>query len=96
LRRNAKRDVNEGEIVAGLRKVGASVNRINEEDLPDLLVGFRGVNYLIEIKPPSGPRGGVSGKVLTPGQLRWARDWRGQIGMARTLDEALHIIKAIR
>jgi len=34
--------------------------------------------------------------VLTLGQLRWARDWRGQIDMARTLEEALHIIKAIR
>jgi len=96
MRRKAKRDVNEGEIVDGLRQIGATVDRINEEDLPDLIVGFRGVNYLIEIKAPSGPRGGVSGRELSLGQLRWARDWRGQIGMARTLDEALHIIKAIR
>jgi len=58
MRRSAKRDVNEGDIVAGLRKVGATVDRISEEDLPDLLVGFRGVNYLIEIKAPPGPRGG--------------------------------------
>lgn len=96
MRRKAKRDINEGDIVDGLRGIGATVNRLNEEDLPDLLVGFRGVNYLIEIKAPSGPRGGVSGKILLPGQLRWARDWRGQIGMARTLDEALQIIGAVR
>ena len=96
MRRKAKRDVNEGGIVDGLRGIGASVNRINEEDLPDLLVGFRGKNYLIEIKAPPGPRGGVSGRTLTTGQLKWAMDWRGQIDMARDLDEALRIIGAVR
>jgi len=58
MRRHAKRDVNEKDIVDGLRAVSATVDRINEEDMPDLIVGFRGVNYLIEIKPPPGPRGG--------------------------------------
>jgi len=82
--------------VDGLRQIGATVNRINEEDLPDLLVGFRGKNFLIEIKAPSGPRGGVSGRTLKPGQLKWAMEWRGQIDMARDLDEALRIIGAVR
>jgi len=96
MRRKAKRDVNEGEIVDGLRQIGATVGRINEEDYPDLIVGFRGVNYLIEIKPPSGPRGGVSGRTLSTGQLKWAMEWRGQIDMARNLDEAMRIIGAVR
>jgi len=96
LRRKAKRDVNEGGIVDGLRQIGATVDRINEEDLPDLLVGFRGKNFLIEIKAPSGPRGGVSGRTLSTGQLKWAMGWRGQIDMARDLDEALRIIGAVR
>ena len=51
MRRAAKRDDNEGEIVAALRKAGAVVRFITQGDgLPDLLVGFQGRTILMEVK----------------------------------------------
>jgi hypothetical protein len=60
LRVAAKRDANEGEIVAALEAIGALVMKINQRDLPDLLVAFRGKLHMIEVKMP--------GEKLRPGQ----------------------------
>jgi hypothetical protein len=40
MRRDARRDANERTIVDDLRAVGALVYRLNDEDIPDLLVGW--------------------------------------------------------
>ena len=82
-------DANQPEIVADLRKVGASVLLLHEvgEGCPDICVGFRGMNYLIEIKTEQG--------MLNPVQLDWHRNWQGQRAIARTSEEALRIIGAI-
>ena len=53
------RDINERDIVEALRVVGAAVQRLNEHGVPDLLVSYRGVLHLLEIKRPLGKRGGV-------------------------------------
>ena len=57
MRRAAKIDANQPEIVAALEAVGASV--VSTAGLgngfPDIVVGFRGINYLIEIKDGSKP-----------------------------------------
>ena len=92
MRRAARKDVNQGGIVDGLRQLGFSVSVLNEKSVPDIMVGARGVNYLLEIKAPLGPRGGVGSGKLTPDQLLWYRDWKGQAAVVRTLDEALRII----
>ena len=87
-----RRDENEPGIVADLRQIGASVCLL---DVPcDLLVGYRGTNYLIEVKRPLGPQGGSSGRELTQGQDAFAATWRGQFRVARSSDEALRIIGA--
>lgn len=75
MRRAARKDANHGLIVSALEKVGADVASINEKDLPDLLVGFRGVNYLLEIK--DGAKS-PSRRKLRPGQARFAQTWRGR------------------
>ena len=82
-------DANQAEIVADLRKAGATVHSLHEvgDGCPDLVVGFRGKNYLIEIKMP--------GKSLNPLQQYWYATWRGQVSVARTSEEALRIIGAI-
>ncbi len=79
-------DSNQAEIVADLRKCGASVWSLHEVGggFPDIIVGFRGVNYLIEIKTPEGK--------LVVRQRRWHEVWPGQVAVARTSEEALHII----
>lgn len=63
-----KRDANEPEIIEALEKAGATVHRI---DVPcDLVIGFRGRNYLGEVK---------QGKAkLNKNQAGFMAEWRGQ------------------
>lgn len=85
LNRYAKRrDPNEPAIVKALEAVGASVKRLDEVDL---LIGWRGHNFLLEVKGPKG--------ALKPSQEEMIRSWRGQYGIVRTADEALRTIGAI-
>jgi hypothetical protein len=99
-RRAARRDANEPEIVAALKAVGATVQQLSGEDVPDLLVGFRGGDYLLEVKRPLGPRGGHAEGIkhvsLTPEQATWHAAWRGRPPVVvRSVDEALRAIGAV-
>ena len=84
-----KVDSNQAEIVADLRKVGATVLLLHEvgKGCPDLLVGFQGVNHLIEIKTRNGK--------LNTLQQAFFDNWRGWMYVARTSEEALYIIGVI-
>lgn len=106
-KRAARRDKSEPEIVAALRAAGASVEIIGDgAGRPDLMVGFRGVTYHLEVKNPLGPRGGKRGGgatrpgqggdgVLTADQLAWWAAWRGAPPViVRTPAEALAAIGA--
>ena len=84
LRYDAQRDANEKEIVEALRAVGAKVLHLDDVDL---LVGFRGVNYLLEIKTAKGR--------LNKKQEKFFRGWVGQVNIVRTVDQALGLIGAI-
>jgi hypothetical protein len=88
VRRAAKIDKGQQEIVEALRKAGASVTSLAEvgDGCPDLLVGFAGRNYLIEVKGP--------GATFTPKQKRWHAAWGGVAHVARSANEALYIIGA--
>ena len=68
-RYNAKRDDNEKAIVDALRAYGCSVQRTSGSGLPDLAIGWRGLNLWAEVK-------GEKGK-LTPPQEAWHAAWRG-------------------
>jgi hypothetical protein len=91
MRRAARTDGNQAEIVAALRAAGASVHPCHAagQGFPDLTVGYRGVNWLIEVKDPSKPK---ADQKLTPAQEGWHRDWRGQVAVVRTPEEALAVI----
>jgi hypothetical protein len=70
-RRNPKRDASEPEIVSTLQALGCTVERL---DRPcDLLVGFRGGNYLIEAKTA----GTQYGKKLNINQEQFNTHWNG-------------------
>lgn len=85
-RRNPRRDVSEASIVAALEKVGASVQRLSAPNAPDLLVGHRGQNHLLEVKTPG--RGKVS-----EGQSLWHQRWRGAaVHVVTTAAEALRVL----
>ena len=64
-RSRARVDANQPSIVEDLRKLGASVLHIHmvARNSPDIVVGYRGKNYLFEIKIEKGR--------LRPGQRDW-------------------------
>src|SRR5258708_625926 len=71
-----KRDKNQKSIVKALRKVGASVADLADvgNGIPDLLVGYRGQLWLMEIKNPKTAYG-RSG--LNKEQLAFEASWAG-------------------
>lgn len=84
----AKRDLNEQDIIKTLRGVGATVQPLSDKGVPDLLVGFRGVNYLLEVKMPTGGK-------LTSHQVDWHANWNGAAVVVTCPEEALEAIGAI-
>lgn len=97
------RDGNEPGIVLALRAVGASVSRLNETGAPDLLVGFRGRTFLLEVKRPLGVRGGLPERRgheggqgdMTAAQVGWWQTWNGGApSVVRSIDQALAAIGA--
>lgn len=84
MRATGKKDGNQGEIVDALRAIGCSVVVMH---VPcDLLVGFRGRNALLEVKNSNRP---PSGRKLTPDQVIFQAEWRGQFTKVETVDEAI-------
>ncbi|MEQ1067238.1 hypothetical protein ABLB96_15100 [Acinetobacter sp. XH1741] len=94
MRRAAKVDANQTEIVKALRQVGASVQSLAStgKGCPDLLVGFRGTNYLMEIKDGQKVK---SARKLTPDQIEWHESWRGKIYVIESTDQALEVISKV-
>lgn len=78
-------DANHADIRAALEAVGASVDT---KGPVDLIVGYRGATYLLEIKTATGK--------LRPSQERFLGRWRGQATVVRTIDDALKAVGAIR
>lgn len=91
MRRAAKIDANQPEIVAALRRAGASVTPTHAagQGFPDLTVGFRGRNFLLEVKDGSKP---PSARRLTADQIEWHDKWRGEVVVVRSIEAALAAI----
>jgi hypothetical protein len=96
MRRAAKVDANQEQVVAALRAVGATVQTLAAvgKGVPDLLVGYQGKTLLLEVKdgrrPPSERR-------LTEDQLVWHGAWRGgPLAVVDGVDAALRALGAIK
>jgi len=91
MRRRARKDENQNPIVAALNDLYVSVVDLSAVGcgLTDLLIGHRGVNYLIEIKNPNQPK---SKRKLTKDQVEFHATWRGQKAVVESVDEILQII----
>ena len=89
MRRAAKIDINQPAIVRELRSLGASVQPLHAvgDGCPDLLVGYRDKNYLIEIKNLDG-----RGRKLTNDQIKWHIKWHGEVVIATSPIEAVGYI----
>lgn len=87
-------DTNHADIIHALRRAGATVQSLHTvgKGCPDIIVGYHGINYLIEIKDGSlSP----SKRKLTPDEATWHDTWRGQVNIAKSVDEALTLIGAL-
>lgn len=84
-------DRNQAEIVEALRYAGATVESLHRvgAGVPDLLVGFRGRNYLLEIKDGKKV---PSAQKLTEDQVYFHATWRGQVAVVRSVPDAFATI----
>ncbi len=93
MRRCGKKDANHKEIVDALRAVGASILDTSAlgSGMPDLVVGYRQENFLIEIKNPKNKYGR---KGLNDLQKEWVAKWSAPVHVVRNINEALRAIGA--
>lgn len=92
MRRAAKVDDNQPEIVQALRKLGCSVQLLHAvgAGCPDLLVGWQGNSFLIEVKDGNKP---PSARKKTDAQVIWHDAWRGSpVAVVCNIREALEAI----
>ena len=85
-------DRNHAEIINALRKIpNISVFSTHEvgKGFPDIVIGYKGINYLIEIKDGNKP---PSARKLTEAELQFHSNWRGQIKIVNNLDEVLNLL----
>lgn len=94
MRLDARTDDNQNEIVQALRSVGASVAITSAlgSGFVDIVAGYRGINYPIEIKDGSKP---PSKRKLTPDEQEFHDLWRGAVIVVLSIDEALEAVGAI-
>lgn len=91
MRRAAKVDANQAQLVADLRKMGCTVVPLHAVGggVPDLLVGFQGRNVLLEVKDGRKP---PSKRKLTDDQVEFHDGWRGQVAVVANVKDALEAI----
>jgi hypothetical protein len=91
MRVKARKDANHVQLVSQLRKIGATVwDTAVLKNCCDIVVGYRGKNYLFEIKDPKKT---PSQKKLTEGEQKFHETWRGQVNIIETLDDAMKIME---
>ena len=90
----ARTDANQPDIVKMFRSMGATVAITANagSGFPDLVVGYKHVNLLVEVKDPEQP---TNNQKLTPKQVEFHRDWQGQICVVKTQNEAMELINQI-
>lgn len=84
-------DGNQEDVVKWLRKNGATVQHISDlgSGCPDLLVGYQGKNFLLELKDDTQP---VRSRKLTPDEKKWHERWEGSVVV---VENALEACKAV-
>lgn len=93
MKRAARVDANQPQIVEALRKVGATVLITSQlKNAFDILVGYKGNLFIMEIKDGTKP---PSQRRLTDGEIKCKTDFN-RVGVtyhiSNSIDEALDII----
>jgi hypothetical protein len=83
---HSKVDANQPEILRCLRKAGISYKPVHQiKGFCDIVVGFKGVNYLFEIKVDHK-------KKLSKAEQEFSDGWKGQYHIVTSFNEILNII----
>lgn len=91
MRRAARRDTGEQDIIKAMREVGAYVKAVNDEGLFDLLVSYRGETLLIEVKDGAKP---PSARRLTEAEQKFHDEWPGSnLYIINSVEEALSLLR---
>lgn len=90
MRRAAKVDSNQEQIVSALRAAGATVQSLAAigKGCPDLLVAKNGVMWLFEVKSGKGETNDM--------QAKWHIRWKADVHVVYGPEEALRAIGAIK
>lgn len=92
MRRAAKIDRNQPELVDMARRMGASVwiTAALGKGAPDVVLGLPRANVLVEVKdgllPPSKRR-------LTPDEAEFHANWRGPIAVVETAEDLVRLME---
>jgi len=93
MRRAARRDASEDQIVSALEACGAYVTKINDAGRFDLLCWYRGHTLLLEVKDGRKP---PSAQKLTPAEEKFHREWPGNnLHIVNSAESALAILKSL-
>jgi hypothetical protein len=94
MRRAARVDDNQQEIVAEFRMMGCSVLHTHQlgHGAPDLIIGKNGNNILVEIKDGSQP---LSKRALTDDEHKFHKEWRGRIEIVENIFDVAIIVKGL-
>lgn len=89
MRRAAKVDGNQTEIVNALRTLGCSVAVTSTvgKGFPDLVVGIAGRTLLVEVKMKKG--------TYTADQLAFVSSWKGNYYTVRTREDCVALVNTI-
>jgi hypothetical protein len=93
MRRRGRTDSNHTAIVAALRRAGATVQSLADvgAGCPDLLVGWRGGTFLVEVK--DGAKS-PSHRTLTEMEQRWHDGWKGmRVVIMESVDDVVAFIE---
>jgi len=91
MRRAARRDDNEQDIIKAMRAEGAYVKQINDEGLFDLLVSHRGETLLVEVKDGAKP---PSARRLTDAEAKFHNEWPGSdLYIVNSVEEAIALLR---
>ena len=95
MKQAARRDANHADIRDELRKAGAVVADTASlgGGFPDLVVGWRGVIMLLEIKDGNKP---PSKRKLTPDEVEFFKTWNGfPVYVVESFEDAARLVDAI-
>ena len=91
MRKKARVDANQKEIVQQLRKLGVSVLHTHQlgRGAPDLVLGYRNDNFLVELKDGNKTK---SQQKLTPDEIKFQEKWGGNYSVCNSIEQILTII----